>query len=166
MKSLSHKICEWIANNLPNFGEHTIFGPDGTKYLRRIYLTPRRKNSKKPWWPGIFLHHFYRGDQDRSSHNHPWRSSISLILAGGYFEHRYVPNERSWHSRAYFPGQFNKIGQNDFHRVDLIDEKNGVWSLFCAFEAVQDWGFWDTDNDKFIPWYDYLGKDANGLEKD
>ncbi len=177
MKAI-HRICEWIANHLPNFGEHTIYDANGKLYLRRIYLTPRRKDSKKPWWPGIFLHHFYRSDADRFPHNHPWQSSISIILAGGYTEHRYypeidhplipdpVPEDFRWTHRNITPISVNKIDKNTFHRVDLLDSENGAWSLFCAFEATQDWGFWDTDNNKFIPWYTYLGKDANGLERD
>lgn len=164
--SLSHKICEWFANTGLNFGEHTIEGPDGTKYLRRIYLTPRRKDSKKPWWPGIFLHHFYRDDADRHAHNHPWESSRSLILAGGYREWRFYPDAGIWEKFNRKPGQINYIDKDTFHRVELTDQVNGAWSLFCAFEAVGDWGFWDLNKDKFVPWREYLGVSVDGLEKD
>lgn len=162
-----HRVCEWIANNLPNFGEHTITGPDGTKYLRRIYLTPRRKNAYNAWWPGVFLHHFYRSDSDRSSpHNHPWRNSTSFILAGGYREHRYYPDTGSWHHIQHNPGSVNRINKNTFHWVEVNDETNGAWSLFCAFQNVSDWGFFDTIKNKFLPWREYLGISADGLEKD
>ncbi len=175
-----NKFWSWVANCLPNFGEHTITGPNGSPYLRRIYLTPRRKNaSGKAWWPGVFLHHFYRSDSDRlAPHNHPWQNATSLILAGGYTEHRYypefdhpaitdpVPEDFRWTHKTHKPGSINRIKANDFHWVELLDETNGAWSLFFAFDNVQDWGFFDTIKNKFLPWREYLGITADGLEKD
>jgi hypothetical protein len=59
--------------------KQTIRNDAGEAYLvRRAINTPLG---------GIKLHHILRSDEDRDCHDHPW-SFLSIILAGGYFEHR------------------------------------------------------------------------------
>lgn len=125
-----------------------IIHTHGTEYLLRTYLTPRR-------WPvSVFLHHFFRGDDDRELHNHPWEVSIGLILAGGYVEERL--RTRGIRVRRFRPGSINVIRANDFHRVTLLDPARGCWTLFLTFRRVQDWGFLDRLTGKFIPWREHV----------
>lgn len=96
------------------------------------------------------LHHFLRSDDDRDHHNHPFRWSISLILAGGYTEERVLPDGRV-RTRRFRPGMWNVIRQNDFHRITLETAEHGCWTLFLAGHRVADWGFRDAVSGLFIP---------------
>lgn len=119
-----------------------IKGPDGSPYLTRVYLSP-----KGEWYrstlglPGVFLHFFHRSDHERELHNHPWRWAWSLILQGGYLEER----ADDW-PRCYFPGDTNTITERTFHRVSLLNEKAGSWTLFVAGPRHgRSWGFLQPD---------------------
>lgn len=138
----------WITSEP---GQHIHI--DGNLYLTRTYLTGR---SSEGWKVGAFLHHFHRGDKDRELHNHPWNYAGGLILAGGYTEER-RQKDGSIKTTVHKPGSFNIIRGNDFHRVELLDKENGCWTLFFRYKRVQDWGFWDRNNDKFTPWREFLG---------
>lgn len=154
----------WLVNKIPSFGNHTITGPDGSPYLLRVYLTPKRFFGA--WWPGVFLHRFFRSDHDRIPHNHPWCFSVSFILTNGYTENRWDPDAKDFRQIKRRPFSFNVIRANDFHRVDLDNKEFGCWTLFFAFQHAQDWGFLDLDTLKVIPWKKYLGIDADGLSGD
>lgn len=124
---------------------------DGSPYLTRWYVWPRRESDEERSTPfGVYIHYFHRGDKDRDPHNHPWDHSVAIVLAGGYVE------ERDGVERVFKPGDVNVIAQNDFHRVRLLDEKAGSWSLFVAGRRVQTWGF-RLDDGSVMPWKEYLG---------
>jgi hypothetical protein len=156
---------------LPCFASHVIRSADGSPYLLRKYLLPKRFSGA--WWPGVFLHKFYRSDEDRFPHNHPWRFAVSLILTGGYIERRYKPDgqciELSKHVRR--PLTFNVIRAEDFHKAQLLEPKRGCWTLFVAWrhktaKPGEEWGFWDIDHGCFVGWREYLPPGADGLEGD
>jgi len=113
---------------------------EGSPYLLRCYLTPI---VEQRWWPGVFLHYFYRGDHDREVHNHPWGVSVSLILTGGYIEERYSIELGDIIERDLKPLMINVIRGNDFHRVQM--RKGGCWTLFIAGKKIQRWGFLNRD---------------------
>lgn len=130
---------------------------DGRPYLTRWYLWPGKPRSSGdgedldiPF--AVFIHFFHRGDDDRDQHNHPWGTSIAVVLAGGYRE------ERGEEIRVHGPGSVNVISKDDFHRVDLLDPARGSWSLFLAGRNVQDWGFKLQKTGEFVPWRKYVGK--------
>jgi hypothetical protein len=127
-------------------GCRVIWADDGTPYLLRIYVL--RIFRKR--WPGVFLHYFFQGDRDRALHNHPWRWARSLILAGGYVEHR-RDAQGNVTSRTYRPGDWNVLNGSDFHRVCLLSR--GCWSLFIAGERMQTWGFSERPG-HFETWQD------------
>lgn len=117
---------------------------DGSPYLLRCYLTPM---TEQRWWPGVFLHYFYRGDHDREVHNHPWDVSMSLILTGGYIEERFDAETRGIVERVIKPLMLNVIRGDDFHRVQM--RKGGCFSLFIAGRKIQRWGFLRRDGTEF-----------------
>lgn len=121
---------------------------EGDKYLLRFYL----KHSSKRF-PGLYLHYFYRGDQDRDLHNHPWTKSVSLILTGGYVEERLSKKEKIGPNykvikRVVGPGSLNVIRSDDFHRIDLIG--GSTWTLFTSGKKVKDWGFIIRETGKYM----------------
>jgi hypothetical protein len=126
-----------------------ITNDDGAPYLGRIYLL----RAFRSVLPGVFLHRFFRSDGDRELHNHPWKWAVSLVLAGGYREERLEDKYGSpIVERVLRPGRLNFIRGSTFHRVELLDEERGAWSLFIAGprpDAGTTWGFLDTDTGRF-----------------
>lgn len=125
----------------------TIWRHDVKKYLTRFYLVG-------PWFRTLFncrpyLHHFHASD-DLEYHSHKWRWAYCLILWGGYTEHKKVWSGWCWLDkvRTYRPFSINKLDSNTFHRVDLLNEKRGCWSLvLCGPHdaSYPDWGFLRND---------------------
>ena len=144
-------------------------------YLMRVYLTPERKELAKllvdlklPMVvaklallsPRPYLHYFFRGDDDRAYHNHPWKESASFILTKGYREHRWDFTKLQENSRVVLPGQFNFIGRGAFHKVELLPE-GGCWTVFVSGRPMdlpegKDWDFYDPKKDKFTPWAEWI----------
>jgi len=167
MTPLTRRFLGLVAKvRWPHRVIHGDAGP-ADPYLLRIYLTPTAD-----WWrktlglPGIFLHYFFRGDNDRELHNHPWQWAWSLILTGGYTEFRGtqrgtapVTVEHIW---AYWPLFENFIDGSTFHRVVL--QGNGCWTLFVAGPQKppvmtedgpkSDWGFIGEDGVTFEHWFE------------
>lgn len=127
-------IIARIVEKLP--GCRVIWGGEDDPYLLRVYLFRIWRKRL----PGVFLHYFFRSDDDRMLHNHPWETAASIILRGGYREHRRVnaAGDVAW--RELRPGDLNVLRAGDFHRVELIDGR-GCWSLFIAGRETQTWGF-------------------------
>jgi hypothetical protein len=80
----------------------------------------------------IYLHRFVACDED-GVHDHPFRHSLSLILAGWYWEDLWAGRaKRRW---------INYIGPNKLHRVVLPEEAGAdVWTLFFHTPRVKPWG--------------------------
>lgn len=131
--------------NLHPLRPFTIFRGDKKKYLTRYYFTG--KWFRKLFNRNPFLHHFHSSD-DVEFHNHRWRFGYSLILRGGYVETRKKKVNDDWVTtiKKYAPFSFNRLDNDCFHRVDLLDEERGCWSLFWAGPfAAEDWGFLRDD---------------------
>jgi hypothetical protein len=115
------KILYKISDNLParyiNHGD----GP----YMERYYVGTA-------FGLRFYLHRFVASDAD-GIHSHPFRYSLSLILAGWYYEDRWLVRK--------VKRFFNFIGPSDFHRVVLPDNGKDVWTLFMHTARVQPWGF-------------------------
>lgn len=147
-------LLKKFVEKLPSFTIRNQY--DGSPYLTRWYVWPqgergvKREDVERDTPFGVYVHYFHRGDKDRDPHNHPWDHSIAIVLAGGYVE------ERDGAKKTFRPGDVNVITKNDFHRVHLLDEKAGSWSLFIAGKRVQEWGFRLDDGD-VVPWKEYLG---------
>lgn len=148
-------------------------------YLMRVYLTPEREKIEgqlkelgvpEPYLPLVskmprpYLHYFFRGDDDRAFHNHPWKRSLSFILIGGYVEHTWDFKLKRPFSRLLKPGAVNYLKRGTYHRVELLPEKK-CWTLFVSTGRVQasdgqDWDFYDPETDTFTPWGEWTGDQA------
>jgi len=109
----------------------------------------------------IYVHRFHRSDDDSALHNHPWRWSVSFILAGGYTEERRDDTDPGDGygrvvTREVRPGSVNVIRDSDFHRVDLLE--HDAWSIFVAGPKSGSWGFWDRWTGEYLPWREFIGK--------
>lgn len=143
-------------------GSFVIPKHDGTPYLGRVYLTPPGKGL-----PGIKLHYFFAGDSDAELHNHPWKNSVSLILANGYTEMRMRPDgETDLIKRA--PGDVVRLKRDTFHRV-LLDGAR-PWTLFATGMRVKlpkaiSWGFLDTKSWMYTPQKAFMEAKKRALEQ-
>ncbi|AEK09993.1 cysteine dioxygenase [Mycobacterium phage Rey] len=113
---------------------------DGQVYLNRWHVIPRNR------FLNVYLHQFLGSDDDRALHDHPWWFA-SLILKGGYWEHR----KTGWATwRA--PGSFAIRRPKTAHRVELdVDTvysfehdtwlEKPAWTLIFTGPKIRSWGF-------------------------
>lgn len=143
---LIDSICWKLVRSFPS--RYRCVYIDGRPYLLRFYI------KRNGLLPGVYLHHFFMGDQDRELHDHPWKLSGSLILTGGYVEERLMPGTMDVELRHLGPGSINIIKGTDFHRVDLV--ANRAWTIFVSGKKNKDWGFLDSETGEIIPHRRYL----------
>jgi hypothetical protein len=168
MKKLTktNNVLRWFAEHFP---KRVITGGDATPYLSRYTIGSF-------FGRDLYLHCFHRGDADRDLHNHPWSKSFSIILSGGYIEHRRelithydemdsgVLDAKFFHvvkTREVRPWNVNVIDHDTFHRIDLLDGE--CWSLFLTGERVSSWGFL-KDGTKYVNHRNYLVQKGLPLE--
>jgi hypothetical protein len=138
-----------------------IYRDDNTPYLIRWNLFECKYFSIK-------IHKGLVSD-DACLHDHPW-AFISLILWGGYVEHREIsfekplPEEELYDdvympktvtvykeiSRIYHPCSVLFRKATDIHRLEVHQP---FYSLVITFKKVRDWGFWTPKG--FIKWFNY-----------
>lgn len=152
-------------------------------YLRRWFLHPMDKDFGKNKGKGrLYLHKFYRGDEDEHLHDHPWPFT-SLILTRGYWEEtpfvELDPTLTVWQrlqSRFIYPlsegesGARRQVFYPRFsvlrrpatwrHRV-ILKDKTPVWTIVKTGVKERSWGFWIAD--KICPWRQY--DNGNCLEE-
>lgn len=129
----------------------TIFGRQGA-YLTKYKLLDLGKERIR-----IYIHQFHRSDEDVETHSHPWDWAIALVLRGGYVETRDLGGY--FRRRVLWPGSFNLIQHNDFHRVELIESES--WSLFIAGPERHDWCFLHPETRERWDWKAFIS--AKGL---
>ena len=118
---LARRLCYAWQGRLPT--RH--ISHMGAPYLERSYVATL-------FGVRIYLHRFVACDED-GVHDHPFRYSMSLILAGWYWEDQWASRRRQrW---------LNFIGPNKLHRV-VLPESTGadVWTLFLHTPRVKPWG--------------------------
>lgn len=137
-------------------------------YLRRWFLYPRDKDFGKNKGKGrLYLHKFYRGDEDPHLHSHPWPFT-SLILTGGYWEETRDedgingkglyrcftsgPDGEDRIQQFYRPFSVLRRPATWRHRV-VLDNDKPVWTLVRTGVKERSWGFWFGD--KMCPWREY-----------
>jgi hypothetical protein len=166
LSNLVHKALWKLTETFPN--RTRIIKVEGKPYLRRFYLTPRRldehgEKTGKDVGFGVYLHYFYRGDEDRELHNHPWEKALSFILCSGYYEERRDANDNVILKNVR-PFTFNYITSNDFHRVIKKEKSPHIWTLFMTGKRIQDWGFWDRDSKEYIPHKKFVVPEDQGYK--
>jgi len=137
-------------------------------YLRRFFIYPRDKDFGKNKGKGrIYLHKFYRGDEDPHMHDHPWPFT-SLILTQGYWEE--TPDNQ--HIATEGEHLCYTVGADNEHRVQkwfkpfsilrrpaswkhrvVLDNGEPVWTLVKTGVKERSWGFWLKET--FCPWRNY-----------
>lgn len=165
---LIERVCKRVASWCQL---RAITREDGAPYLDRYYLFgnvpkyfPDEIRPRLAWLPWtFFLHHFRDSDRDVELHNHPWKTSVSLVIAGGYVEERRHAVDRGishWNpehivkSRTVKPGRINVIRATDYHRVTLLGKD--AWTIFVTGRKGGTWFFWHPRTRETIPWREHL----------
>lgn len=130
------RAAQWLFARLfaltlrrpPNLVVGTLTDP----YLLRWWLIPRNPVLN------VYLHCFYRSDDDRALHDHPWLSA-SLLLCGRYVEH--TIDAGGIHRRQeYRAGSWRFRGARFAHRLEIKPTER-CWSLFITGPVIREWGF-------------------------
>jgi len=134
---------------------------NGEKYMTRyiMYLG----------WINLRLHQFFRGDDDRASHTHPWwfitfpftNYSEAVYEKGMYVKTRVVKRFR-FHYRAADHEHIVlgpcrvKVRFYGLHIFPGLPDMPGkpFWTLVIAGSKVQTWGFYPEPG-VFVPWWEF-----------
>lgn len=130
----------------------TLKNSDGDVYLfrRRVFQTP---------WLALYVHDIRDGDEiTHACHSHPF-PFISLILRGGYMEHRMITDgdktmiSESW--RNLRCGQVNVYprGYKKIHTIEVAEPNTKT--LVLAGRRKNSWG-WFVEGRGLVPWAQYL----------
>jgi len=132
---LFHKIMNKI-------GRYRLI-PDrqtGEDYMHRYYLFLKDRK----WFPfNVTLHKIVKSD-DPIFHDHPW-PFITIVLTGGYWEHTPVFNSvgkkfaefQTWRG----PGSIIIRRANEFHWLELDEQRGPATTLFFMGPQQREWGF-------------------------
>jgi len=140
-------LLQRLAARIMRRDPDIVIGGETNPYMRRWWAVPRNPVLN------LYLHEFWRSDDDRALHDHPWLFNISILLDGRYLEHT-------------FAGIFlRKTGAIKFrwgrapHRVELLNGQKCV-TLFITGPRVRQWGFYCPQGWKH--WRDFTAPGAPG----
>lgn len=120
-----------------------IIGEPENPYLLRWFIIPRNR------FLNIYLHNFWKSDDDRALHDHPW-INVSIPLKGIFSE---VLSDGSINIRK--PGKFYLRSATEPHRLLLADNMlSKVWSLFITGPYQRTWGFHCPKG--WVHWKDFV----------
>lgn len=161
------KLIELVPERQPEPGKKVENPPPVWRYTIEDYATgtPYLTRVLFPWIPILgcrpMLHKFHRPDGDRALHNHPWKWSLSVVLAGEYMEDRVLPDESQMYGAPWYEARlvrwFNYLRDTDFHRITEL--RGNVYTLFVTGPRTQDWGFLSEDAtslDDVVQWRTYI----------
>jgi hypothetical protein len=79
------------------------------------------------------VHHFFRSDDKRNFHDHPWWF-LTLVVRGGYTD---VSPDGEDHLT---PGKVRF--RRAHHRHTVATDPGGVWTIVLTGRKKRTWGFW------------------------
>jgi hypothetical protein len=129
-----------------------VIGGHENPYLLRWWLIPRNPVFN------IYLHKFLRDDDDRALHDHPW-CWCSILLRGGYFEHR-----TKGRGAVHFAPSIRIASAWRAHRIQLFGIPGAArvpaWTLFLTGPRIRAWGFHCPKG--WVHWRKFTAADDRG----
>lgn len=144
---MSHRRPPLAAQRSPSRALLERFEIPDLDRPERNYLT-RWRLIQTPWF-GIYLHRFDGPDSRPTLHDHPW-PFVSLVLRGGYVEHRrYGPAGEVVHPTLYGENVvrirwINVKRATDVHWIDRLT-RTPTWTLMLVGRRRREWGYVDRD---------------------
>lgn len=124
--------------------ERTVIRIGGEPYLGRwiLYIGGRT----------LRLHKFYKGDDDRAPHDHPWpfwtfplcSGYDEVVARGSVLMHERVKGWR-WNFR---PSNYRHI---------VLDPDAPFYTIVVTGKKNHSWGFW-PGSETFVPWRDWTAQ--------
>jgi hypothetical protein len=146
------RAVAWLFSKYPFGYSHDLVLEGGEPYLERRIL----------WLGGVTLrlHKFYKGDQDRAMHDHPW--NFWTFPLSNYYE--WVDKHQGHDSEWNIPGAeraSNLVRRYRLHyrpatyRHIVMDPPGGkpIYTLVASGPRIRKWGFW-VDGE-FVYYRDY-----------
>jgi hypothetical protein len=130
-----------------------IIGSIEDPYMHRWHLIDRNRDGN------AYAHRFFRSDDDRAHHDHPWES-CSIVLAGSYIEHT-IAAGGIHHRVLRSAGDVIFRGERDAHRIELIPGELAPVTLFLTGAVVRDWGFHCPDRG-WVHWQEFTNPADGG----
>lgn len=153
--------CYWnLGNRRFGFEKSTIFvhsfPATAEKYMTRWILY---------WgWGTLRLHKFFRGDDDRASHTHPWwfiTIPLSRYQEEVYDRGRFVrvqsvaPFRPHWRPRGF---EHVVLGRTwkfaDEEHCYGVPDRRPFYTVVLTGPVTEGWGFYPA-KDVFVPWREY-----------
>lgn len=138
-----------VARRAP---DQVILDGTGDQYLLRWYVTRRRPD--RPWW---YLHQMVAPDRVKDPHCHPF-DFTTWVLSGGYREQqcnrslpRYCPREQTLRA-----GDMAHREATHTHVIKHVEPE--TWTLVRRSPTYREWGFYDWETGRFLPWREYVGQ--------
>ncbi len=85
----------------------------------------------------IRLHRWFRGDDERHFHDHPW-NFYGIVLFGSYIDS--TPNNEE------LMNQFKVFYRKAEHKHTV--KTKGCWTLILTGPEIREWGFWVLNKSK------------------
>lgn len=147
-KRLLRLVARRYAMTAPDF----VVGDMSDPYLLRWYLLPRNR------FLNAYLHEFWRSDDDRALHDHPW-PSVSISLQGHYLEHEI--KEGGIHKETFRqPGDIVFRSARRAHRIELLSGDRAR-TLFITGPRTRQWGF-HCPHAGWVPWRAFVANTEDG----
>lgn len=155
MTWLAHTVFRFLTWCIKGREPAKIIGGASDPYLKRWHILPRNRIFN------IYLHQFYRSDDDRALHDHPWMFNASWLLDGRYWEHTIaaggIASKRrrvAGDCKVRWWGAPHRIElcsdvvrtpvqgvASESVRPDLVRTPQQCWTLFITGPLVRQWGF-------------------------
>lgn len=143
--ALHRRASRIMARRAPD----VIIGTAIDPYMHRWYVLPRNR------WLNLYLHHFWRSDDDRALHDHPWWN-VSVLVYGQYTEHTIAAGGVNRRERLE-AGAVRFRGAKAAHRIELDTRRGDGWEVaqpcitfFLTGPRMRDWGFHCPKG--WVPW--------------
>lgn len=129
-------MINFIKNYLLNIpakrSPDVVIGGHSKPYMWRWYVIPRNPVFN------IYLHLFWRSDDDRALHDHPW-VNFSWLLTNTYTEHRISDGGINLKIQRYAGDWVFRSTGKIAHRIELTD--GPCFTLFITGPRYRQWGF-------------------------
>lgn len=122
-----------------------VVGTRDNPYLKRWFLIPRNRLFN------VYLHEFWRDDDDRALHDHPWWS-VSIMLSGHLREILADGSVRVVNQA----GQVIFRKASHLHRLEVVEKPSRT--LFITGPKFREWGFACPQG--WRHWKDFVGEDT------
>lgn len=146
------RLANWLIERSDTRPPDFIVGGVDNPYLLRWWLIPRNRLFN------VYLHCFWRSDDDRALHDHPW-ANCSVLLRGRYLEHTIAAGGIHRHQLLEEGAVRLRLFGSFAHRVELID--GFCWTLFITGPRYREWGFHCPD-EGWIHWKRFTADDDKG----